>query len=40
MDDKINELDEHIQAIPLDEVHGIIDPETPEDPLDFDNEGI
>jgi len=40
MDDKINELDEHIQAIPLDEVHGIVDPETPEDPLDFDNEGV
>jgi hypothetical protein len=40
VDGKINELDEHIQAIPLDEVHGIIDPETPEDPLDFDNEGV
>ena len=40
VDGKINELDKHIQSIPLDEVHEIIDPETPEDSLDFDNEGV
>ena len=40
VDVKINELDKHIQAIPLDEVHGIINPETPEEPLDFDSEGV
>lgn len=40
LDDRIDELDSSIQPIPVDTVHGIIDPPTPAESLDFDNENV
>jgi len=38
LDEKIDELDDHIQPIPVEEIHEVVDPEMPEEYLDFDNE--